>query len=293
MNFKKNVNSDQMTDVHKMFHLKYRPLHFMRKIEYRIVLDWLNQELCDNNPRILDIACGIGELDLKIAMRHTGSIIGIDFMPKYISYAERDKKFYSNIINNDVHFLIGDAQQLPFVSNSFDIIISNCALEHFKDDEKALIEMHRLLRNGGKLILTVDALPGRKPIMDPISKLPKFILKRIIKTELYNQIVSGKSFSQAFQDYRCLRHNIYHFFTEKTIEEKSNRCGFEIIESKRYLDGVFSALFFELYTSLKGVEFSNRIGRCIFPFVYFLCLFEPFKMKNLRYGLAVYAMKRN
>jgi len=48
-----------------------------------------------------------------------------------------------------------DIQNIPFEDNSFDMILCNHVLEHIKDDLKALRELHRVLRKGGKAIIQI------------------------------------------------------------------------------------------------------------------------------------------
>jgi SAM-dependent methyltransferase len=55
--------------------------------------------------------------------------------------------------------LAGDVLALPFRDNAFDVIVSNSTLDHFPDTEgivSALGELHRVLRSGGTLIVTLD-----------------------------------------------------------------------------------------------------------------------------------------
>jgi SAM-dependent methyltransferase len=49
----------------------------------------------------------------------------------------------------------GDATRLPFRSGAFGSVLCNCVLEHIPDDEAALGETARILRPGGRLVLTV------------------------------------------------------------------------------------------------------------------------------------------
>jgi SAM-dependent methyltransferase len=51
-----------------------------------------------------------------------------------------------------------DALRLPFADGSFDRVMSICAIEHFDDGERALDEMARVLRPGGELVMSADAL---------------------------------------------------------------------------------------------------------------------------------------
>ena len=61
---------------------------------------------------------------------------------------EADKKHLDNMI-----FIKGYAEELPFLENSFDIVFSRLAFHHFTNVDKAFSEMVRVLRPGGKLVL--------------------------------------------------------------------------------------------------------------------------------------------
>lgn len=59
------------------------------------------------------------------------------------------------------HFIAGDVLNLPLSSNSVDLIVSNSTLDHFSSAEEfhvALRELYRVLRPGGRLIITMDNL---------------------------------------------------------------------------------------------------------------------------------------
>jgi SAM-dependent methyltransferase len=61
----------------------------------------------------------------------------------------------------DLQTIGADVRQLPFAKNSFDSIVSNSTLDHFKSHDEILIslkELYRVLRPGGQLILTLDNL---------------------------------------------------------------------------------------------------------------------------------------
>ena len=92
------------------------------------------------NANILDIGCGDGEYT-SLFCQNGNKLVGLDYKnyvkPKY-------KKF---------KFVKGNAENLPFSSGTFDLIISFDVLEHIKDDQKAVKEMHRVLRKKGKIFL--------------------------------------------------------------------------------------------------------------------------------------------
>lgn len=101
--------------------------------------------------RILEVACGRGGFSNDLA--HAGACVtGCDFSFVAVSVAE--KKVQAAISRPPVTFLQGDAQNLPFADDSFDLVISCETIEHVPDAPKALREMRRVSRPGGKLFLT-------------------------------------------------------------------------------------------------------------------------------------------
>jgi SAM-dependent methyltransferase len=61
--------------------------------------------------------------------------------------------------NPGLRALVADVRRLPFADESFDLVVSNSTLDHFasaEDIHVALRELHRVLRQGGQLILTMD-----------------------------------------------------------------------------------------------------------------------------------------
>jgi len=69
------------------------------------------------------------------------------------------KKWFPNRVGMDIIErpgvdIVGDAHELPFKDGEFDVVLANEVLEHLQNPQKAIDEMYRVLRKGGKLILT-------------------------------------------------------------------------------------------------------------------------------------------
>jgi len=95
----------------------------------------------------LENGCGVG-MYLQHLAPHAGSIIGLEYDPE----RARDAYSYShNIIN-------GASEQLPFIADSFDLILSHEVLEHVRDDRLSVEEMLRVLKPGGVIALFVPNL---------------------------------------------------------------------------------------------------------------------------------------
>lgn len=93
---------------------------------------------------LLEVGCGLGT-DLLQFARGGAQVVGIDLTPRSIELTQKHFALYSQ--HGD--FAIADAEHLPFASESFDIIYSNGVLHHTPDTEKAVNEIHRVLRPSG------------------------------------------------------------------------------------------------------------------------------------------------
>jgi ubiquinone/menaquinone biosynthesis C-methylase UbiE len=94
----------------------------------------------------LDAGCGTGFLSLELAARGHRAI-GIDFAPAMLAEARRKAADRSA----SIRFEEADAEQLPFASGSFDLVISRHVLWTLPHPEAAIDEWIRVLRPGGRL----------------------------------------------------------------------------------------------------------------------------------------------
>ncbi len=92
------------------------------------------------NANILDIGCGNGEYT-SLFCQNGNKLVGLDFK----NYIKPEYKKFK--------FVEGNAENLPFPSGAFDLIISFDVLEHIKDDQKAIKEMYRVLCEKGEILL--------------------------------------------------------------------------------------------------------------------------------------------
>ena len=76
--------------------------------------------------------------------------------------------------------IVADVRSLPFNDSTFDVVVSNSTLDHFKSQEEIVIslrELHRVLRPTGRLLLTLDNLAN--PVIALRQMLPFDLLKRL------------------------------------------------------------------------------------------------------------------
>lgn len=102
---------------------------------------------------VLDLGSGAGFDAFLSAQRvgKTGRVIGVDMTPEMVSKAKENarKGEYSN-----VEFRLGEIEKLPVEGNSIDVIISNCVINLSPDKEAVFKEGHRVLKSGGRLMVS-------------------------------------------------------------------------------------------------------------------------------------------
>lgn len=101
--------------------------------------------------RILEVACGRGGFSLELA-RAGARVTGCDF--SFVAVEVANSKLPAIGRQAEASFIQGDAQHLPFENDAFDLVISCETIEHVPDARRALREMFRVCKPGGRLLLT-------------------------------------------------------------------------------------------------------------------------------------------
>ncbi len=107
--------------------------------------------------RVLDLACGTGDLAQRAAARGA-SAIGLDLTPRMIALARQkpDAGF--------IAWLVGDMGALPVKADVVDVVTTGYGLRNVPDLPRALAEIHRVLRPGGRLASLDFDRPESAPV---------------------------------------------------------------------------------------------------------------------------------
>jgi demethylmenaquinone methyltransferase/2-methoxy-6-polyprenyl-1,4-benzoquinol methylase len=108
--------------------------------------------------RVLDVACGTGDLAIELAGRvgQAGEVIGSDFSEEMLTHARRKAP--------GIRFEWGNALDLQYDDASFDAATVGFGARNFSDLEQGLREMTRVVRPGGRVVVLEITTPTRPPL---------------------------------------------------------------------------------------------------------------------------------
>jgi len=149
--------------------------------------------------RYLDVATGTGDLAVEAASLHKDiNVVGLDFVRIMMTVATR--KLQSRHLHERVHLVQGDALNLPFPDNHFDVTGIAFGIRNIPAREKALNEMQRVTVPGGQvMVLEMNA---------PQSKWIKILYSRYL---VHILPYSARFFSRNPAAYAYLADSIIHF----------------------------------------------------------------------------------
>lgn len=154
---------------------------------------------------VLDLGSGAG-FDCFIAaskVGDTGKVIGVDMTPEMVEKARRNARD-GNYLN--VEFRLGEIENLPVSENQVDVVISNCVINLSPDKERVFREAFRVLKPGGRLMVSdmvlLKALP--EAIRRSVEAYVGCIAGAILKEEYLAAIQSA-----GFREVKVLGEDVY------------------------------------------------------------------------------------
>jgi len=183
--------------------------------------------------RVLDVACGTGVLARAVARRvgPEGEVVGLDINAGMLAVARQKAP--------QIEWWLGPAEALPFEDNRFDAVVSQFSLMFFEEKKKALQEMVRVLRPGGRLAVAVWDSLDNTPAYAAVTAL----LKRLFGDEAANALRAPFSLGDPVL--------LQSLFTEANIPEAKIAT----------IEGVarFPSIKAWVYTDIKGWTLADMI----------------------------------
>jgi SAM-dependent methyltransferase len=98
--------------------------------------------------RVLEVGCGWGELALKLGTELDADVVAIDLSPHMVKLARAE-----GVVAD-----VADVQDLPYADGAFDVAVAAWMLYHVPDRDRAVSELARVLRPGGRLVATTNSV---------------------------------------------------------------------------------------------------------------------------------------
>lgn len=121
--------------------------------------------------RILDIAAGTGTSSAVLA-RSGARVVAADFSQGMIDVGRTR--------NPHIEFVQADAMDLPFDDNEFDVVTISFGLRNIKDPRKALAEMFRVLKPGGRLLICEFSTPPAAVVRTGYNAYMRYVMPAVV-----------------------------------------------------------------------------------------------------------------
>ena len=100
----------------------------------------------DEDDRVLDVGCGTG-FGTTGLLHLTSEVYGLDQSPEQLERAQ------AKLGHTTAQFMLGDAERLPFPTDSFDVVWSSGSIEYWPRPVQTLAEIRRVCRPGGQVLI--------------------------------------------------------------------------------------------------------------------------------------------
>lgn len=163
--------------------------------------------------KILDIATGTGDFAIALSNLKPEKITGMDISEGMLEIGR--KKVKAKNLTGVIDLQTGDAENMPFDSNTFDAITVGFGVRNFENLRKGLGEMHRVLKPGGKAAI----LEFSKPSRFPMKQLYFFYFEHILP-------IIGRMVSKDTSAYTYLPESVKAFPDGADFQRILKECGF-------------------------------------------------------------------
>ncbi len=172
--------------------------------------------------RVLDLAAGTGTSSAAIA-KHGAHVVAADFSEGML--AEGRKRHAGNEL---IEFVFADATALPFEDNSFDAATISYGLRNVSEPRKALAEMLRVVKPGGRVVIAEFSTPPSQIVRAPYGFYGRYVLPR----------VAGLINREAAEAYRYLNESIEDWPTQVELAAWMREAGFERVAYRNLTLGI-------------------------------------------------------
>ncbi|MCB1272824.1 MAG: class I SAM-dependent methyltransferase [Leucobacter sp.] len=172
--------------------------------------------------RILDVAAGTGTSSAALAALGA-HVVAADFSEGML--AEGRRRHAGNAL---IEFVHADATDLPFEDDAFDAATISYGLRNVSDPKRALAEMRRVVKPGGRIVIAEFSTPPAQAVRVPYALYGRHVLPR----------VAGLVNREAAEAYRYLNESIEQWPTQTELAAWLNEAGLERVAYRNLSFGI-------------------------------------------------------
>ena len=227
----KSSNKTKKKQVEQMFDNISSNYDFLNHIlSFGIDHIWRRKTIkvvAENQPKlILDVATGTGDLAFAALKKiNPEKIIGLDLSNGMLEVGRT--KINKRNLNDKLEFIQGDSENLPFDDHCFDAVMVSFGVRNFENLNIGLKEIHRVLKDSGKIIILEFSKPKSFPIKQSYYIYSKFILP-----------VFGSLISRDKSAYHYLPESVAAFPEGNDFLQQLELVGFSNLELKKLSGGI-------------------------------------------------------
>ncbi|MDQ5846927.1 MAG: bifunctional demethylmenaquinone methyltransferase/2-methoxy-6-polyprenyl-1,4-benzoquinol methylase UbiE [Acidobacteriota bacterium] len=192
----------------------------------RLVAKALETTLSSGEARVLDVACGTGDLSLTLLESGKAVIVGVDFCRPMLQIAKDKASRHGSAVS----LIEGDALQLPFADQSFEATTIAFGLRNLASVEAGFRELFRVLKPGGRIAV----LEFSRPRMPVVRSLFNVYFTKLLP--LLGGWISGSK-----RAYEYLPASVSRFPNQTELASMMSSSGFDAV-TFRNLSGGIAAL---------------------------------------------------
>ena len=186
----------------------------------RIVATRVGEKLSSSGARVLDVACGTGDLSRTLFEITGARVVGTDFCRPMLAVA-------AGKVSSQIPLIEGDALRLPFRSGSFDAVTIAFGLRNLSSVESGLAELCRVLKPGG----WVAVLECSKPENAMLRMLYGLYFRGVLP-------LIGGAISGSLSAYAYLPASVQSFPDQRRLALLMEQSGFEQVAYENLTGGI-------------------------------------------------------
>ena len=184
------------------------------------------ETLASHKPkRILDVATGTADFAIAAFRLNPEEVVGVDISDAMLEFGRR--KIAAKKLSDKIRLEAGEAEDLDFPDNHFDAAIVAFGARNFENLERGLMEMRRVLKTGG----TILVLEFSKPHVFPFKQLYLFYFLNILP-------LVGRIVSKDKEAYRYLPDTVMQFPDGEEFLDILRKVGFSSVNQRSLTFGI-------------------------------------------------------